>query len=302
MKTTQLRALAFCLSFIIASCGPSREMAIPVNPSTTPTFPATISPPQNGDNLDAQQLQDDVEVPLQNGVEAARLLTYGGGFDRRVKCTSNTNLVIQPYTVIATVGGIWTAVQVSTTATLNPTVLSAGLTANTRYHVYVYLTLGVPTYSVVTDAPTADYKYKNGDTSRMWLSTFYVDNASNIVTYSQTNQDFFYYSRTPIMGGAVGNLIYDYAVPFGGVVVNYGALVPTGANAVRLMALTAGNPVPAWGSVAESTIQYDLILQPSTTAQSANGQVTFSNNVTSCYLDVDANTTHMALWVVGFTL
>ena len=78
-------------------------MGAPQSPSATPTFPATITPPADGDALSAPTLNTNVETPLQDGVEAARLLTYAGGIRRNVKCTSSTAMVIQPMrAVIAT--------------------------------------------------------------------------------------------------------------------------------------------------------------------------------------------------------
>ena len=83
-----------------------RGMPLAQAPSATPTFPSTIAPPYDGDPLSATQLRVDDLTPLQNGVEAARLMLYGGGIKRRVKCSSNTVMAVQPLgAVLVTVGG-----------------------------------------------------------------------------------------------------------------------------------------------------------------------------------------------------
>lgn len=176
---------------------PSIGMTTPLTPSTTPTFPASITVPNNGDPLDASQLQTDVEVPLQNGVEAARLLTYGGGVRWRVKCSSNTVLNVYPLGgVVATVAGVWTTKALTTTSTINPSALAGALAADTRYYVYVSIVAGVITFSVSTTAPDAGLFYKTGDTSAMFVSTFITDDVPNILRYSQSNREYIYSDYT----------------------------------------------------------------------------------------------------------
>lgn len=281
------------------------HMPLSQAPSATPEFPATISPPYDGDPLSATQLRTDDLTPLQNGIEASRMLLYGGGLKRRTTITSNTVMVISPLgAVLANLATKWTTIAHTSPTTINPATLSGGLAANTRYWVYAKIGAG-PAFSFIvsTTAPDTGLSYMSGDESALWISTFYTDGSSNILTQSQSGFQFWYYSRVAFGGGAGGNLIYDRASPFGGVTVNYGAVVPSGARAVKLIAQVDGNPAAGWGKVGESAIiNPDLIISNPTTAQSANGETEFSNNVTSCYIDADANTTNLALWVKGFTL
>ena len=185
------------LIVLFASCvSPSGNMGAPQSPSATPTFPATITPPANGDALNATTLNTDVETPLQNGVEAARMLTYGGGLRRRLYCSSNTVMVIQPLgAVVATVAGVNTVVPwTSGAATIDPSALSGGLVANTRYWVYAtaVLSAGVPVFVVSTNAPDTALKYSSATTDQMYVSTFYTDAGPNILLYSQVDNVYRY--------------------------------------------------------------------------------------------------------------
>lgn len=161
-------------------------------PSATPTFPPTIAPPYDGDPLSATQLRVDDLTPLQNGVEAARLMLYGGGIKRRVLGVSNTVLTISGLAVLANLAGTWTVVNLAA-GSVNPTVLSGGLVNSTRYWVYVKISAG-PTAAVIvtTDAPDAGLNYRTGDDSALWLSTFVVTSAGNLLTYTQSDLDFVY--------------------------------------------------------------------------------------------------------------
>lgn len=161
-------------------------------PSATPSFPPTIAPPYDGDPLSATQLRVDDLTPLQNGVEAARLMLYGGGIKRRVLGVSNTVLTISGLAVLANLAGTWTVVNLAA-GSVNPTTLSGGFVNSTRYWVYVKISAGpVAAVIVTTDAPDAGLNYRTGDDSALWLSTFVVTSAGNLLTYTQSDLDFVY--------------------------------------------------------------------------------------------------------------
>lgn len=198
------------------ACGkPSLGMASPQNPSATPTFPTTIAPPANGDPLDAQQLNLDVETPIQNGVEAARLLLRGGGLKRRVRCTGNTSMVIQPLgAVMASVGGVWSVVAHTVATTIDPSALVA-LAPNTRYWVYAKLSAG-PSLSFIinTIAPDIGLSYQQSDESALLISTFSTLGA-NIRPYVQNGNQYKY---SDIGTGVIlnaGSAMVLTDVPFG---------------------------------------------------------------------------------------
>jgi len=201
--------LALCIS---CTTGPTGElkwdatigsMGVPQSPSATPTYPTTITPPVDGDPLSAPQLNIDVETKLQNGVEAARLQNYGGGIQRRVKCTGSGAgaLTIQPLGAIAvTVAGQWTvfpdltgsASERVTSGALNPTTLAGGaLVVSTRYWIYAFGSGGKIDFIASTVAPDAGLRYSSApSTDYLYVSTFWVDAAGNIATYNQSGNKY----------------------------------------------------------------------------------------------------------------
>lgn len=257
-------------------------MASPQNPSATPTFPATITPPANGDPLDAQQLNLDVETPLQNGVEAARLLLYGGGIRRRVNCVSNTVLTLQPLGAVAvTTGGIWTTYKHLTPSTVSPAVISGGLLASTRYWVYAYSNAGSLDFIAVTISPDTGLKYQNGNTDFIYVSTFVTDASSNVLPYTQTDSKYTYLEVTGTEILVAGNATAATPVPFG-------TLVPVGAGNATIRA--------AWSSTVVTFVQIQ-------TSSGASGIFTFettsTGNVSTSYVLASTGTGNQVQYRVG---
>ena len=216
-------------------------------PSATPTFPSTIAPPYDGDPLSATQLRVDDLTPLQNGVEAARLMLYGGGIKRRVLGVSNTVLTISGMAVLANLAGTWTVVNLAA-GSVNPTVLSGGFSNSTRYWVYVKINAG-PTAAVIvsTDPPDAGLNYRTGDESALWLSTFVVSSAGHLVTYTQSGLDFqydHYASDDPLLnnGNATVNttVALNYQIPSQASAFSYYASTPSTVAGRQARILNAG--------------------------------------------------------------
>ncbi len=279
-------------------------MGSPQNPSATPTFPATIIPPINGDNLSATDLNVNVETPLQNGVEAARLLTYGGGIRRRVYCSSNTVMVIQPIgAVIAKVAGVWTVVPWTTgAATINPTALSGGLVANTRYWVYAtaVLSTGIPVFVVSTNAPDAALKYSSATTDQMYVSTFYTNGSANVYKYTQNDNDYIYLGPT---GASGPYLLQGGSDTMATAIVIVGGAIPISASAAELggviNATSAGRSTICTGPL--SDIWFYL------TDNGVNAQVSFASvaiftGMGSANYSVSDAAVEFNLAVIGFTL
>lgn len=70
------------------------------------------------------------------------------------------------------------------------------LTANTWYHVYLWLNAGMPDIEIVATAPAAAYngtaRTKTGDTSRRYVGSVKTDASGNIYKFVQTNNDVMY--------------------------------------------------------------------------------------------------------------
>lgn len=298
--------LSLCILF--ASCvSPSEDMGAPQSPSATPTFPATITPPANGDALNATTLNTDVETPLQNGVEAARLLTYGGGPRRRVYCSSNTVLVIQPLgAVVATVAGVNTVVPWTTgAATIDPSALSGGLANNTRYWVYATAALSAgagspPVFVVSTNAPDAALKYSSASSDQMYVSTFYTDGAASIYKYTQNDNDYTYLGAA-VVGGPY--LLAGGSATVSAPITIVGGAIPTVASAAELGGLintsSAGRTATCQGPL---TDYWFLFTDNGVAAQPAYAKVAiFAGMGTASYVVSNAGVA-FSVAVAGFTL
>jgi hypothetical protein len=303
-----MRILLSLIVLLVSCQPPSEGMGVPQSPSATPTFPTTITPPVNGDGLDAPTLNVNVETPLQNGVEAARLLTYGGGTRWRVKCTGNNALTIQPMgAVIPSVSSVFTAKAMTTGVTIDPAALAGALAANTRYYVYVSLVSGSLTWSVSTTAPDAGYFYKTGDTSYQFVSTFYTDHVPNILLYSQTDRKYTYKSRTT--GGIRGNMILNAGtsnVPADVVVT---PSVPADAGSVLIQAYATSTEAPNVGNVinfsgfpAASFDPHSGASIVASTAGYAAAQFEVSLTDGISYTVTNAAKDTASAWIAGFTL
>lgn len=279
-------------------------MGAPQSPSTTPTFPATITPPANSDPCDATQLNTDVETPLQNGVEAARLLTYGGGLRRIVQATDNNTMVIQPLgAVIVTVAGAWTARANLSPSTIDPEALAGGaFAASTRYYVYVALVAGALTFSVSTTAPDAGRRYKTGDTQYQFVSTFYTNAAMNLLPYKQNDSEYIYSSRT-LAGAVDGNLILNNGTAAIVTTVSIGGSAPSTATGLLIQHQATATANFAYSNAGFAVGNQEYIqsaLNPWNASGLAGGCFPLDYVSSIEYIN-DANTTHAFLWVAGFT-
>lgn len=105
---------------------------------------------------------------------------------------------VGPAAVRVSTGSAWIpslqrAVEVTSALTLN----GLSLTANTWYHVYLYMNGAVPAIEAVTAAPAAPYsgtaRAKTGDSSRRYIGSFRTNASSAIFNFvHDVNGDIFY--------------------------------------------------------------------------------------------------------------
>lgn len=298
-----MRFLSLLLVAAIAACQPSEDMGSPQSPSATPTFPATITPPVNGENLDATALNVNVETPLQNGVEAARLLTYGGGLRRRVKCSDNNTLVIDPMgAVVSSVGAVWTVVPHLTSSTIDPQTLSGGLANNTRYYVYAAISAGTIVFSVSTTAPDAGLFYKTGDPTYFFISTFITDNSANIVPYTQSELTFSY-GNDGVGGYPTPTIVLNAGSAVVSTVVTFGISVPTGAKTAVLFGQINATSAGRYGDIidAQNSEVYSRCIDAGTIGGFCNVAMSLANGPSVRY-SVSNAASQLTLVVHGFTL
>lgn len=167
-------------------------MPTPITPPAAPTLNATVNAPNDGEIANSASLVQFVQ-PFVDDTEALRLLTYGGGLRRRVACTSNTVLTIQPLgAVVVKPGADWVTLSHSVATIVDPSALAGVLVANTRYWLYAYYNAGVIAFSVSTTGPDAGLRYMTGNTQYFLVSTFWTNAAADIVPYSQTDSEYTY--------------------------------------------------------------------------------------------------------------
>lgn len=220
-------------------------MSIAITPPAAPTFispTAGMSVPVNGDALDATFMKTSVEQPVLDATESARLNLIGGGVRRRVLGTSATSLTIQPLgaVTVETAAGIWTTVAMTTAATINPTtVLGAAPSADTRYWLYATISAGALAWHISTTGPDAGFRYKSGDTSKLYVSTFITGAAGALIAYKQS-ENFYEYLTFPL-GAVHGNKVLSSGIATVVTPITLSTLaVPVGYTTARLFAQVIG--------------------------------------------------------------
>ncbi len=231
---------------LLVACQMSAPLGMTTNivPASPPTITTSLDIPSDGEVANSLSLQLFAE-PLNTDVEAFRQLTYGGGLRRRVVCTSNTVMTVQPYggIVVLSSTGEWIVFQaIGSAIPLNPTTLTGGLVANTRYWVYIYESGGVAAYTASTTGPDLGLKYKNGDEKYFYLTTFYTDTVGNVFPYVQSD-NVYRYSDVYAAGAANDLQVLSAGAATAPTTVTYGNTVPSQSSIVNLFlvyATTAG--------------------------------------------------------------
>lgn len=176
-----------------------------ITPSADPLFPASLTCPRNGENLDASQEQF-LDQQLLDGVAAARLrLSKLNG--QRTGCYNSTDIIIEPVGALTVkLGGQWVTYTHMTTTTLT----TSGLAGNTRYWIYAYSLAGALAFTYSTDAPDASLTFKTGDQQYTYVGTFYTWAGGAVMRYTQNGDSFLYNdastqnNRVVVGGNAVG--------------------------------------------------------------------------------------------------
>lgn len=275
-------------------------MTTPITPATGASFPVSVPLPIDGEAASSLSLRGFVQ-PFEDGMGAALALLKGGGVNRRCYLTSSTNLIVQPLgAIITTVGGVWTTLAHASPSTLNPSVLSGGLAASTRYWVYASNVANVITWTVSTTAPDVGLRYSSATTDLMYVSSFITNGGSAAIRYSQSDNEFVYFDAPPSGGGVTGTLFLDTAAMVGSTTVPYGYLVPTGAVAAKLYAQLTGGAGPLVAQVAGTGIGNFITLTAA--AGVIGGYVEMSTTLGNTVdYTLSAGTGQFSIWCRGFS-
>jgi len=180
------------------------DMSLAQAPSATPSFPNTISPPYDGDPLSATQLRVEDLTPIQNGIEAARLMVQ---YSKPARYQSNDGAIIsvQPLgRVLLNIGGQATVLpHLTVTAVDAATAYGAALPNNTRLYLYAVNNAGSVGFQVSATPPDIGLAYKTGDEGAFFVGTFITDGVGVILPFSCSNGRYTYLAGA----GQVGDVL-----------------------------------------------------------------------------------------------
>lgn len=278
-------------------------MTTPITPASPPTIATSLVGPSDGESANALSVNS-VFQDLEDDVESFRLLLYGGSIRRRVRGVGNgaAGLLIQPIgaVVVKSSLGVWTVFSNTTLNSLNPTTLTGGLAASTRYWVYGYELAGALSFTASTTAPDIGLKYMTGSETHMYITTFITDGSSNVVTYSQSDNVYTYIEpKSP--PGAGGNLILSGGNAVVVTTVPLGYSVPSQAEAatLRVWLVPAADDTATLAQVG-STTSFNFSAY---NTFGTMGEVHFGiGSVASFDYTVGINTSAFSVWAMGFVL
>lgn len=249
MRLLALLLLALSCSPEIATISPAPckdlpcGMTTPLNPTTPPTWPLTLTGPSDGEVATSATVNGPF-LSLINASESARLITYGQ--TRRYMTLDNAgNLSVGPLIAVTLkTAGVW---QTYTSAVPITKTLS-GLASNVLYNVYVYYSAGLQ-IQVSTDVVDNTRSYKDGDEGYIFVGYVLVDSFGNTVPATFNGTTYTYYSLSVSGGGVDGNLVLDSG--------NATTLTPVPLNCVPSYALSATLTTTA--QLAIGTLDYTII-------------------------------------------
>jgi len=178
-------------------------MTTPINPTTPPTWPLTLTGPSDGEIATSLTVNGPFQS-LINASESARLITYGQ--TRRYMTLDDAgNLSVGPLIAVTLkTGGVWQTYS----STVPLTKALSGLTANVLYNVYVYYSGGLQ-IQVSTDVVDDTRSYKDGDEGYVFVGYVLQDSFGNTVPATFDGKTYTYYSLSVSGGGVEGNLVLD---------------------------------------------------------------------------------------------
>lgn len=174
---------------------------------------------------------------------------------------------------------------------------SLTLSANTWYHVYLFLNAGSPDIEVVTTAPDAPYsgtaRAKTGDTSRRYIGSVRTDGAGAVFNFLHAGSVVRY--RTPIDVAPFRALSAGMATA--ATVVSLSAIVPTTAR-MAFFRYIADDSAPIRIGTSEGSGSYIYPGRPASTAYleapiNAAQKIFYYNTATptvGAYIDVGGYT------------
>lgn len=222
----------------------------------TKVYPANLQVPTPGDDVKAAVAPGAVRPAYQkliNGMSGAQAQLYGRISRYRVVMTDNNNMSVGRLGAFAVKNGsgdwqVYTDVDntaaygsPNTYTLFDPEALYGAPLTTGRYYVYATYPAAAANYDLVVldstagNEPDQGYFYRKNDETKIFLTTFYVDNVNLAIPYMQTGGRFVYKTRTSIgFGITAGNLVLRAGHAVASTGVNFGASVPITPTLVRV--------------------------------------------------------------------
>lgn len=284
-------------------------MTTPVTPAAASEYPISLLAPTDGEIANSASLIQFMQ-PEMDALDFLRF-QFLGKLDRRCWCETSPQLNVAPMGhFLLNVSGSWRILSHGVLSTFDVTLKGATLVPSSRFWVYAYAVGSAVDFEVSTTPPDTGWRYKNGDMSRIFVTTFFTDKDSTILQYGQTDMEFKYTSRSILSGGLGGNLIQARTRSAGGLQVDLGDSVPIGIATAdvgyELSADTMG--VPFGGilySIGWSAFPRfrDAARQYGSGVTTVNGDVTFPiGGLHKIGFMTEWPNDLVALWATGFKI
>lgn len=167
----------------------------PIIPASPSPIPSATTGPADGDLANAASVNG-AFLDLMSGVVGNRIAAYGRVCNVHCRSVNGTVIAVDALgSVILTTGGgaNWISFLNSTSQTVTAaTALGAALGNNTRYYLYAYNNAGTLDFIANTNVPNASRTYENGNTDRVFITTFITDGSGIIIPYVQENRRVVY--------------------------------------------------------------------------------------------------------------
>lgn len=272
-------------------------MTTPINPTTPPTWPLTLTGPSDGEIATAVTVNGPFQS-LIDASESARLITYGQ--TRRYMTLDNAgNLSVGPLIAVTLkTGGVWQTYS----STVPLTKALSGLASNVLYNVYVYYSGGLQ-IQVSVDVVDDTRSYKDGDEGYVFVGYVLVDSFGNTVPATFNGTTYNYYSLSVSGGGADGNLVLDNgsSTVLTAVPLNCVPAYALSATLTSTAQLTGASEYTVLATAGKNLQILQTWAAGATSIQLATTMASFQGTASLDYV-VLSGTDVLTVWVTSFTI
>lgn len=271
------------------------RMTTPINPTSPPTWPLTLTGPNDGEPATAVTVNGPFQS-LIDASESARLITYGQT-RRYMSVDSANNLSVGPLIAVTLkTGGVWQTYS----STVPITKALVGLVNNTLYNVFVYYSGGLQ-IQVSLDPVDVTRSFKDGDEGYVFVGYVLTDLVGATVPAKFDGKTYTYLAMGGLGSGVNGNVVLDQGTTSAFVTLNcvpsyaqaanflFKSVLLTGTDGYFVLTSPAGNQMLVVGLTSTIAIS---VLQASSPLQ--------TNSVS--YSTPNIATGSASIWVLSFSI